>query len=274
MCSTRWPLAADRQLESRLVKALVQQAQAVAVEPEHLQPRRRSSAEHEHRAAVDRIPPHALTGELREPIESEPHVDRLDAEEDTHAGGNHVVASRTASSAFNADRVEGRRHPQPPAVPELDLEAARPPPRPPGRTSTIDDTIEPPHSPPRSRALGAEPVFSLYLQNCSVPALIPVSAANSFAVSPLSFQRSTRFRHSSRFARRPGHLDDQMYAAAARPRQRRAGPNGYEKTRARKGRSSFCSRSQGVRRHVGFSLMESKAGAMRGPDAEREVVRR
>ena len=97
------PSGRDGQLESRLVKALVQQAEAVPVEPQYLQARCRSSAEHEYRATVDRIAAHTLAGQLGEPIEPESHVDRLDAKEDTHAVRNHVPASTTASSAFSAE---------------------------------------------------------------------------------------------------------------------------------------------------------------------------
>lgn len=92
-----------RQLEACLVEPLVEQAQSVSIEPQDLQARSHPSAEHEHRAAVDWIAAHALSRELRQPIEAQAHVDWLDAEEDADALRNHVVASSSASNPFSAD---------------------------------------------------------------------------------------------------------------------------------------------------------------------------
>jgi hypothetical protein len=74
-----------RQIEARSMKALVEKAQTVAVEPQDLQARSASPTEHEDRAAVDRISPDALARELRQAIEAESHVDRLDTKEHADA---------------------------------------------------------------------------------------------------------------------------------------------------------------------------------------------
>src|SRR5689334_2222011 len=57
--------AGERQLEHSAVKALVQHAEAVALEPEHLDSRRPLVGEHEQSAAALRILPDDVSGTLR-----------------------------------------------------------------------------------------------------------------------------------------------------------------------------------------------------------------
>src|SRR6185437_11118379 len=66
-----------RQLEHGPVQPLVKQAQPIAVEPQHLEPRRRFPGEHEQCPCLDRVLPHALARQLRQPVEPVPHVHRL-----------------------------------------------------------------------------------------------------------------------------------------------------------------------------------------------------
>jgi hypothetical protein len=74
-----------REIEPRAMEALIKKAEAVTVEPQDLQARSSSPTEHEDRAAFYRVSPNALASELREAIEAEPHVDRLDTKEHANA---------------------------------------------------------------------------------------------------------------------------------------------------------------------------------------------
>src|ERR1041384_1418501 len=89
--------ARRRQLEHRAVQAFVQQAVAVAVEPERLEPRRVAIGEHEERARL-RVFAKLASNELRETVEPLAHVDGFRAHEDADRCRNHAD-SKISSSA-------------------------------------------------------------------------------------------------------------------------------------------------------------------------------
>ena len=65
------------------------------------------------------------------------------------------------------------------------------------------------------RGLFGSPPASRHLHHHSERALSPVSEANSFALRPLSFQRSIRFAHASRAASSIVASGAETYASAA-----------------------------------------------------------
>src|SRR5262249_7415197 len=67
----------------------------------------------------------------------------------------------------------------------------------------------------------------VYFQCRSVPTLSPISAANSSAVRPLSANRSTRLRHSSRLPLMVRSSLDHSFTHPLQRCQRRVRPNAY-----------------------------------------------
>ena len=133
-----------------------------------------------------------MASRLLQGVERATHVLRLSAHEDAYVCWNHCAT-------FN---VSSRRNRLPSSNPPGTATVKRP-----IRTSKPCGTATGgvtstnrgagwcsavSRFPPTARFL------SWYAHCCRELALIPSSAANSFAVRPLSFQRSTRFAHSSR----------------------------------------------------------------------------
>ena len=87
-----------RPAEGAAVQSLVEQAQASAVEEEHLDRVAAPSAEHEERPAAGRLP-EPLADQAREAIEAPAQVDRLDANEHLDAVRNHRATPPRNSSS-------------------------------------------------------------------------------------------------------------------------------------------------------------------------------
>jgi hypothetical protein len=105
------------------------------------------------------------------------------------------------------------------------------------------------------RALGAAAAAedSRHRHHDSECALIPTSAAYSFAVSPLSFQRSTRFAHVSRDSRSISASGAKSYATE------RASSGTRFVERIRKSFRNFGAKDGLVSTHM-QSLLEEKSG--------------
>src|SRR6185312_10997680 len=210
-----------RQLEHRTVEALVEQAQAISVEPEHLEPRRRPSGEHEQRPARNWVLANALARHLSETVEPVPHVDRLRAHEDPHSRRDHRVASSTRSkrpsaSASNNCGTPTLRSPASRTSNRSSAHAATA-----GRTSTSF----------ASAVAGSRPaavLFNSRRHRYSVAAPVPMRLANPAALSPLASHRASSSGHACRF-----RLMHPTTTPPALPRQLRDSPNGYTTSSAR-----------------------------------------
>jgi hypothetical protein len=196
-----------RQSEDGAVQPLVENAHAVALEPKNLQSRRPTVREDKEYPAFLRILPHPLARRLRHPVEPIPHVHRFRAKEDPNSRRNHDAGSNTASNRRRASgsNVAGIARRRPPLSSSSN------------RTGTVDrpssisgsvlvgDPLPFFTDASDDFAAGSLGLPSCHFQNVKLRGLIPSSPANSFAVSPLSFHRATRFAHSSRSVRMTSH---------------------------------------------------------------------
>src|SRR6187402_1089444 len=179
------------------MKPLVQQAKAILLEPKHLEPRRPLVCEHEECAASRRIGAHSLARCLRQAIEAVAQVDRSGADEDPNTAWDHrrsrTVNRRSRACSSNTAGIWRRRDALSSSTND-DVVITEP------CTSTSEDGFKP----ALRLDLSLDPAVPRvscsmrYFQNFSVAGLVPSSAANASALSPLLRQRSIRFRHSSR----------------------------------------------------------------------------
>jgi len=86
-----------RQLEGATVEALVEEAQARAVEEENLR-RVTTLSQEDEEGAGTRLIADALTDEASKTLEREPHVDRFGGEEDLDARGDHGFSERVQTT--------------------------------------------------------------------------------------------------------------------------------------------------------------------------------
>src|SRR6185437_5191028 len=209
------PVRRRGQLENRPVQTLVEQAEPVSVEPEHLEPRRRLPREHEQCPARHGLLPDALARHLRETVEPVPHVDRLSAHEDPHPRRDHRAASRRRSKRPSASTSNDAGTPtlRPSANRTANRSSVV-------RTSGCTSTSFAGEGTP---AFPAGPRLNSRRHRYSVAAPAPTRPANSAALSPLASHRATNCGHASRLRLMP-----QTTTPGSLRRHLRDSPNGYE----------------------------------------------
>src|SRR3569623_596294 len=140
--------------------------------------------------ALDRILTHALTGQLRQPIEPAPHVHRRRAHEDAHTRRDHRAVSSTRSrrASASASKCAGTPtlRPSPSPTSNRSSAGARA-----DRTSTIFASAGPVSS--------AATLLSSRRHRLNVSGPTPICRANSLALLSLASHRAATSGHPSRY---------------------------------------------------------------------------